>query len=59
MRLKAGNMATGQLYSHIIPLVLLLVDGNFHSFYYSLPLFYAMFRLLANVVFCQTLVSYR
>lgn len=28
VRLKAGNMATGQLYSHIIPLVLLLVDGS-------------------------------
>jgi len=52
VRLKAGNMATGQLYSHIIPLVLLLVDGNFHSLYYSIPLFYAIFRLLANVVFC-------
>ncbi|XP_027938559.1 histone acetyltransferase type B catalytic subunit [Vigna unguiculata] len=28
VRLLAGNMATGQLYSHIIPLTLLLVDGS-------------------------------
>ncbi|WJX58762.1 histone acetyltransferase [Trifolium repens] len=28
VRLVAGNMATGQIYSHIIPLILLLVDGS-------------------------------
>ncbi|KAJ1400972.1 Histone acetyl transferase HAT1 N-terminal [Sesbania bispinosa] len=28
VRLVAGNMATGQLYSHLIPLTLLLVDGS-------------------------------
>ncbi|KAI5434377.1 histone acetyltransferase type B catalytic subunit isoform X1 [Lathyrus oleraceus] len=28
VRLVAGNMPTGQLYCHIIPLVLLLVDGS-------------------------------
>ncbi|XP_061343545.1 histone acetyltransferase type B catalytic subunit-like [Gastrolobium bilobum] len=28
VRLVAGNMATGQLYSHLIPLILLLVDGS-------------------------------
>ncbi|KAK7372411.1 hypothetical protein VNO80_05789 [Phaseolus coccineus] len=28
VRLVAGKMATGQLYSHIIPLTLLLVDGS-------------------------------
>lgn len=44
-------MPTGQLYCHIIPLVLLLVDGNFHLFHYSVTLFYAMFRLHAAVVF--------
>nr|ACU18060.1 unknown [Glycine max] len=28
VRLVAGNMTTGQLYSHLIPLTLLLVDGS-------------------------------
>ncbi|XP_052724350.1 histone acetyltransferase type B catalytic subunit-like, partial [Vigna angularis] len=28
VRLVGGNMATGQLYSHLIPLTLLLVDGS-------------------------------
>ncbi|WJX64042.1 histone acetyltransferase [Trifolium repens] len=28
VRLVAGNMAAGQIYSHIIPLILLLVDGS-------------------------------
>ena len=34
VRMVAGNMATGKLYSHLIPVTLLLVDGNFLSFYY-------------------------
>ncbi|XP_027331567.1 histone acetyltransferase type B catalytic subunit [Abrus precatorius] len=28
VRMVAGNMATGQLYSHLIPITLLLVDGS-------------------------------
>lgn len=30
VRMVAGNMATGLLYSRLIPLVLLLVDGMFN-----------------------------
>lgn len=38
-------MATGQLYSHLIPLTLLLVDGNFHVLYYFIFPNYKIFRL--------------
>lgn len=31
VRLVVGKTAAGHLYSHLIPLVLLLVDGNFFT----------------------------
>lgn len=42
-------MATGQLYSHLIPLTLLLVDGNFHVLYYVICPCYKLFRLHIDV----------
>ena len=32
VRLVVGKTAAGHLYSHLIPLVLLLVDGNFFTY---------------------------
>lgn len=54
----AGNISTGQLYSHLIPLTLLLVDGNFHPFYCFIPLLGTMFRLHRAVAFFYNLVCH-
>ena len=43
VRMVVGNMATGHLYSRLIPLVLLLVDGKLHLFCYFRALFIAFY----------------
>lgn len=55
VRMVAGNMATGHLYSRLIPLVLLLVDGNVHLSSISNLVYITKKKIVLYIVYTTTL----